>query len=96
MADFAWLVRRLKAMSVPEVVWRVSQNALQKSEEKRFRARKSDVTDTLFNEKVSALQLNVDRMHLNWNNNHFSLSTQIPLLGEYDYKAYKKQWNSGF
>lgn len=96
MADFAWLVRRLKAMSVPEVVWRVSQKALQKSEEKRFRARKSDVTDTLFNEKVSALQLNVDRMHLNWNNNHFSLSTQIPLLGEYDYKAYKKQWNSGF
>jgi len=96
MADFAWLVRRLKAMSVPEGVWRVSQKALQKSEEKRFRARKSDVTDTLFNEKVSALQLNVDRMHLNWNNNHFSLSTQIPLLGEYDYKAYKKQWNSGF
>ena len=96
MADFAWLVRRLKAMSVPEVVWRVSQKALQKSEEKRFRARKSDVPDNLLNEKVSALQLNVDRMHLNWNNNHFSLSTQIPLLGEYDYKAYKKQWNSGF
>lgn len=30
MADIMWLIRRLKAMSVPEVTWRVSQKLLQK------------------------------------------------------------------
>ena len=30
MADVAWLVKRLKAMSISEVKWRVSQKVLQK------------------------------------------------------------------
>lgn len=96
MADFAWLVRRLKAMSVPEVAWRVSQKAIQKSEEKRFKSRKTAVTETLFNGKLSALQLDADRLHLNWDNQHYLLNTVIPLLGGYDYETYKKQWNAGF
>ena len=96
MADLAWLIRRLKAMSVPEVVWRLSQKAIQKKEEKRFKSRKMAVTDTLFSRKLLSLQLNADRMHLNWGNQHYSLSTEIPLLGGYDYKCYKKQWNAGF
>ena len=33
MADVVWLVKRLKAMSIPEVEWRVSQKVLQKNEE---------------------------------------------------------------
>lgn len=45
MADFAWLVRRLKAMSAPEVAWRISQKAIQKSEENRFKSRKIAVTE---------------------------------------------------
>ena len=96
MADFAWLVRRLKAMSVPEVAWRVSQKAIQKSEEKRFKSRKTAVTEFLFNEKLSALQLDADRMHLNRNNQDYSLTTEIPLLGGFDYESHKKQWNAGF
>lgn len=98
MADFAWLVRRLRAMSVPEVAWRVSQKAIQKKEGKRFKSRKTAVTDTLFNEQLSALQLqmNVDRMHLNWDNQQYSLNKGIPLLGGYDYETYKKQWSAGF
>lgn len=96
MADFMWLMRRLKAMSVPEVAWRVSQKAIQKSEEKRFKSRKTAVTETLFNRKLSALQLAADRMHLNWDNQCYSLNTEIPLLGRYDYETYKKQWNAGF
>lgn len=96
MADFAWLVRRLKAMSVPEVAWRVSQKAIQKSEEKRFKSRKTAVTETLFNEKLSALQLDEDRMCLNWDNQCYSLNTKIPLLGGYNYEIYKRQWNAGF
>ena len=96
MADFAWLVRRLKAMSAPEVAWRISQKAIQKSEENRFKSRKIAVTEILFNEKLSALQLDADRMHLNWDNKTFSLGTEIPLLGGYHYETYKKRWNAGF
>ena len=96
MADFAWLVRRLKAMSAPEVAWRISQKAIQKSEENRFKSRKTAVTEILFNEKLSALQLDADKMHLNWDNKTFSLGTEIPLLGGYHYETYKKRWNAGF
>lgn len=96
MADYAWLLRRLRAMSVPEIVWRVSQKIIQKSEEKRFKLRKTAVTEFLFNEKLSVLQLDADRMHLNWDNHHYSLNTEIPLLGGYDYETYKKRWNAGF
>lgn len=96
MADFAWLVRRLKAMSVPEVAWRVSQKAIQKSEKKRFKSCKIAVTEILFDEKLSVLQLDADRMNLNGDNQYYSLNADIPLLGGYDYKTYKKQWNAGF
>lgn len=96
MANFAWLVRRLKAMSVSEVAWRISQKAIQKGEKKRFKPRKIAVTENLFNEKLSALRLDVDRMHLNWDNKSFSLNKDIPLLGGYDYETYKKWWNAGF
>ena len=96
MADFAWLVRRLKAMSAPEVAWRITQKAIQQREENRFQSRKIAVTETLFNEKLSALQLDADRMHLNWDNKTFSLGTEIPLLGGYHYETYKKRWNAGF
>lgn len=96
MADIAWLMRRLKAMSMPEVIWRISQKTLQKKEERHFRVCKSAVTDTLFNKKLSTLKLDEDRMHLNWDNQNYSLKTNIPLLGGYDYGIYKKQWNAGF
>lgn len=96
MADFAWLVRRFQAMSVPEVMWRVSQKALQKKEEKRFKAHKTAVTETLFNKNLSALLLDGNRMHLNWDNHHYSLNTKIPLLGGYNYDISKKKWNAGF
>lgn len=96
MANFAWLIRRLKAMSVSEVVWRVSQKVLQKREEKKFKVHKSAVTDAIFNGKLSALHLNEDRMKLNWANHNFTLNISIPLLGGYDYELYKKQWNAGF
>lgn len=42
----AWYANRLKAMSVPEVVWRVQQKALQKTEKTKFGKRIS-IADTL-------------------------------------------------
>ena len=96
MADAAWLVKRLKAMSIPEVEWRVSQKVLQKNEEGKYKSHKVAVTETLFNKKLQNVHLNEGRMHINWENNNFSLCTTIPLLGGYDYEKYKSQWNAGF
>lgn len=96
MADIAWLMRRLKAMSIPEVMWRISQKLVQKNEQKRFKAQRSAVTAALFNQKLSGLKIDADRMHLNLKNRDFALNTQIPLLGGYDYEQYKMQWNAGF
>lgn len=96
MADIVWLVQRLKAMSIPEVMWRVGQKVIQKKEERRFKAEKVPVTAGIFNQGLSGLRLDAGRMHLNRSNKDFSLNTAIPLLGNYAYEKYKKQWNAGF
>ena len=96
MDDVAWLVCRLKTMSIPEVMWRIWQKTIQKSEQKRFKVQKSAVTAVLFNQKLRNLQLDARRMHLNLDNKNFGLNTSIPILGGYDYEQYKKQWNAGF
>ena len=96
MADIVWLVQRLKAMSIPEVMWRVGQKVIQKKEERRFKAEKVPVTAGIFNQGLSGLRLDAGRMHLNHSNKDFSLNTAIPLLGNYAYEKYKKQWNAGF
>lgn len=96
MADIAWLMRRLKAMSIPEVLWRVSQKKIQKKEEKRFRHCKCSVADKLFDKELEGFSLNANRMHLNLKNKRYSVETTIPLLGGYDYEAFKSAWSAGF
>ncbi len=96
MANLAWLVRRLKAMSIPEVVWRISQKMIQKSEEKKYKSHKTVVTDTLFNSKLQGINIDALKMHLNYENKDYSLKTIIPLLGGYNYSEYKRHWDAGF
>ncbi|MCD8225335.1 MAG: heparinase II/III family protein [Clostridiales bacterium] len=96
MADIAWLMRRLKAMSIPEVAWRLSQKQIQKSEEKRFRSNKCSVVNELFDKKLEGSSLDADKMYLNLENRQYSLETSIPLLGDYDYERFKKAWSAGF
>ena len=96
MANIAWLARRLRAMSVPEVIWRLAQKSIQKKERKRFKTQKSAVTTEVFNKKMGCLRISADRMHLNLKNSDFTLNTQIPLLGGFDYEQYKIRWNAGF
>lgn len=96
MADIAWLMRRLKAMSIPEVLWRLSQKQIQKKEEKRFHSNKCLVVSELFDKKLEGLYLDVERIYLNLENKDFTLISSIPLLGGYDYEKYKKSWSAGF
>ena len=96
MADISWLVCRLKAMSIPEIAWRVSQKIVQNKERNRFEKYKTVVTACLFDINLEKLQLDADRLHLNLKNKNFQLHASIPLLGGYCYDEYKNKWNAGF
>ena len=54
------------------------------------------MTTEVFNKKMGCLRISADRMHLNLKNSDFTLNTQIPLLGGFDYEQYKIRWNAGF
>lgn len=96
MADVKWLMRRLKAMSLPEIFWRLSQRKIQKKEGKRFRNADVTVCDSIFDKKYAALAIDPDRMYLNLNNKQFQTERAIHILGGYDYEKYRKRWNAGF
>ena len=81
MADVMWLVRRLRAMSIPEVVWRTGQKITQKKEAVYFKPNKTEVVGKVFNPKLTDLRIDAEKMHLNLKNTTFSMSTVIPLLG---------------
>src|SRR5699024_8410324 len=95
MTDVMWLVRRLRAMSILEVVWRTGQKITQKKEAVYFKPDKTEV-GKVFNPKLTDLRIDAEKMHLNLKNTTFSMSTVIPLLGGYDYSFYKQKWNAGF
>lgn len=96
MADIAWLVRRLKAMSLSEIEWRISQKILQKSEEKKYKSRKIIVTEDVINSMLSNLNLDASKMHLNLENKKYRLNRTIILMNGYEYDHYCKMWNAGF
>lgn len=96
MADAVWLSRRLKAMSTKEMLWRISQKVLQQKEKYKFSGKRIPVTEYVFNARLEKLNLSWERLHINYKNKNFSCSTQIPLLGNYEYEDYKDNWNFGF
>ena len=83
-------------MSIPELIWRLSQKMLQKIEEIRFKDSSLDVTSSLFNQRIKGLKIDDSRMHLNTENVNFKLNTCISILGNFNYTEYKKQWHAGF
>ena len=96
MAKLSWLLNRLKAMSIQEINWRLSQKILQKKEAKIFSHNPVSVTDYLFNKSLSNLRPNPSSFQINFSNNDFSLNTSIHLLAGIPYESCKTQWNAGF
>ena len=88
-----WYIRRLWAMSAPEVVYRVTQKTLQRKERKVFRA-KAPVHE------VSAYgcspKADLSFLGLNLANESFSIGTKIELLGGFAYSEYHKRWHAVF
>jgi len=96
MANVSWLIRRLKAMSIPEVLWRLSQKNIQKQEERRFSNSRINVTSKVFDEKYLSLEAHPERLFINHENSSYSLNTAIHLLAGANYEEYKRRWNAGF
>ena len=100
MADLKWFARRLKAMSVPEILWRIGQRGLQFKEELKFK-NKRPVTQEVFNRSLKnsdgkPLSLDTGRLHLAADNREYALRISIPLPFPYRYEHYRMWWHAGF
>ena len=96
MPNISWLIRRLKAMSIPEVAWRLSQKSIEKREQACFKGKQKQVISAVFDLALAGLTPDGDRLHLHFGNKKFSCHTAIHLLSGADYEAYKTRWNAGF
>lgn len=94
-SNLNWFIKRLSAMDAKEIPWRMSQTFRYKAEFVRFK-KQYKVTDKLFNRKYSRLQAEPKRLGLNLRNEFYTLGTSIPLLGDFRYEDYKKDWFQGF
>lgn len=95
MANLKWLVNRLRVMSFPEVVWRLSQKQLQRRETAQYKQSNILVSEQVFNRKYEKLLFNANAFRLNLENRNYSLNSQIELLG-FDYLKYECDWHAGF
>lgn len=50
----AWYVNRLRAMSLPEIMWRIQQKRLQKKEKRRFGSRVNVASALLYHDLITA------------------------------------------
>lgn len=80
MPILRWYLNRLRAMSLPEVGWRISQKCIQIQERKRFGSCEMNVGEKIWNEEFSNLVFDRNALRINWNNTHFSICTTIHLL----------------
>lgn len=96
MASISWFIKRLKAMSIAEVLWRFSQKNIQKQEERKFAKKNIAVISKVFNSELTFLQAHGKNLHINFTNINYVLNTSIKLLAGANYEDYKTKWNAGF
>ncbi len=80
-------MNRLRAMNLREVVWRVDQKRIQKSEAKRFGKKKYSVGSVLY-PVYEHLKFDADGVGLNFDNHRFDINTNIHLLKGTDYEKW--------
>lgn len=108
MADIKWYVNRLRAMSPQEILWRLHMKRLEKAERKAFQNQNRSVVEGVFYQGKEDLIFHAEKLGLpampgggqrgarfEKADNRF-LEYTIPLLGGYDYAAYRKKWHAGF
>lgn len=91
--DLSWYIRRLRAMSVPEVAYRIQQKHLREKERKMFASRRPvfEVRDY-----GAAPKPNFSVLGLVFENRDFTVGGNIELLGPYEYADYRTRWLAAF
>lgn len=90
---FSWYIKRLRAMSTSEVIWRLGQKHLSARERKSFTQR-----TPVFEVGAYGLAAKADftRLGINFSNDSYSVGAEIELLGGYSYAEYRKRWHAAF
>ena len=96
MKNLGWLIYRLKAMSIAEIIWRVQQKIIEKIEYKKIYMLHKPVTEITYSSKLKELNAKGENLGINWQNENWQLFDGLDLFGVYDYSKYKKNWNAGF
>lgn len=96
MGKIPWYFNRLRAMSIPEVGWRLQQKRLQRKERKVYGCHETTVIASLFDKNLEPLKFNPKTLGINFDNKTFGTNTSIHLIGGYPYGKYKEKWNAGF
>lgn len=89
----SWYIKRLRAMSASEVIWRLGQKRLSMRERKIF-AQKTSVFEV--GAYGLAPKADLTRLGINFSNDSYSAGAEIELLGGYSYAEYRKRWHAAF
>lgn len=96
MKDVKWMLRRLRAMSLSELAWRVKEKALTRREKAEFYAKELPVTQIPLPGELAALHPDAARVHMNWQNTECTLYKDMCMFGLYREADWRCQWNAGF
>ena len=102
MAKSSWYLNRLRAMSFPEIRWRLEQKQIAGAERRAFGKQHMQITEAVFYQDRENLVFHEKRLPVadcfKWNKKAETdrLQYSIPLLGGYEYAVYKKDWHAGF
>ena len=96
MKDIRWMVRRLRAMSPEELVWRVREKQRTRREKKEFYEKNLPVTEIPLPEELKNLTSDVSRLKLNWENPNGSLYAGMRMFGLYEETEWRYRWDAGF
>lgn len=93
--DIKWMMRRMRAMSAAELVWRVEMKALTKWEKKRFYDANLPVTRIPLPKELADLTADSARLCINWANDG-TRYMGMRMFGLYDERDWRTKWNAGF
>ncbi len=96
MVNCVWFIKRLKAMSAAEVMWRLFQAFQKRKEKEQFGYQRVSVTNHLFNSNLSGLVFSCEKLNINITNTNYELNKEIRLLAGARYSEYRTKWNAGF
>ena len=95
MSKWGWYVNRLRAMSLREVAWRISQK-WREHRERQFASHHISVDQQVFNNSLGGLILDAHHLGIEYHNANHTQLKSIYLLGCYEYEQFKSDWHAGF